>query len=340
MGARAASGAQPPEARRVTVPIVLDTDGGVDDAVALWWALTDPRVELVAVLTTWGNVDLDAATRTCLRVLAAAGRGDVVVARGEAGPIGPTPLETLAGHVHGDDGLGGHGHRWPTGGLEPVAEPAGALLARVTAERPGELTLVAIGPLSTAAGALRADPGIAGRVRDLVVMGGAVARPGNSLPAGEANIAHDPVAAAEVVAAPWPSPPLLVGLDATLAALTDATHLDLAAEGRTAAARMLAEPMRAYAGYYGSSGQVPHGTFPCHDLLAVVAAVDPAVLTDAPVAPLAVDTGGSAAWGATVADLRSPLLARRPGFHPWRVALGVDLDRYRAELVRLLTEDR
>lgn len=318
------------------VPIVLDTDGGVDDAVALWWALTDPRVELVAVLTTWGNVDLDAATRTCLRVLAAAERSDVPVARGAAGPLGPTPLQTLAGHVHGDDGLGGHGHNWSTGGLEPVVEPASELLAQLTAERPGELTLVTIGPLSTTAGALRADPVIAGRVRELVVMGGAVARPGNSLPAAEANIAHDPQAAAEVVAAGWPSPPLLVGLDVTLAALTDEGHLALAAEGRTAAGRMLADPMRAYADYYAGSGQVPAGTFPCHDLLAVVAAVDPAVITDGPVVPLAVDTGGSAAWGATVADLRSPLLPRRPGYHPWRVALGVDVDRYRDEVTRLL----
>ena len=320
------------------LPIVVDTDGGIDDAVALWWALTDPRVDLVAVLATWGNVDLDVAAAVCLRVLAAAGRTDVPVALGAADPLGPTPIPDKATFVHGEDGLGGHAERWTVGEAGVSDEPAADLLARLTADRPREISLVTIGPLSTTADALRADPTLAERVRDLVVMGGAVAQKGNALPAGEANIAHDPVAAAEVVAAPWPSPPLLVGLDVTHAALLDRTHLDLAAEGRTPAARMLADPLRFYADFYDRSDQTASGTFPCHDLLAVIAAVDPGIIPEAPVLPLAVDTGGSAAWGATIADFRPR--SERPvvGFSPWRVGLAVDADRFRAETERLFTE--
>jgi purine nucleosidase len=319
----------------VRVPIVLDTDGGTDDAVALWWALTDPRVELVGILATWGNVDLDVAAATCCRVLNAAGRGDVPVALGEPDALGPAPLTERATFVHGEDGLGGTAARWPTGDVGPVDETATDLLDRVTAERPGEITLVTVGPLSTTAAALRARPGIAGRVRELVVMGGVVAEPGNALPLCEANIAHDPVAAAEVVAAPWTSPPLLVGLDATHRAVVDAELLALADEGRTAAARMLAEPLRAYAAFCETARQPGAGAYPCHDLLAVIAAVDPAIITDAPTVPLAIDTGGSAAWGATVADLRPVPGRGLAGHHPWRVALDVDAERWRAEVARL-----
>lgn len=321
--------------------MVLDTDGGTDDAVALWWALTDPRVDLAAITVTWGNVDLATATATVRRVLAAAGRTDVPVALGAAGPLGPTPLAELATHVHGEDGLGGHAGRWPVGGAatEPVDEPAADLICRLTSERPGELDIVTIGPLSTLAQALAADAGIATRARSLTVMGGAVARGGNSLPIGESNVAHDPTAAAAVVGAGWitAEPPLLVGLDVTLQALYGAEDLALADERRTVAADFLARPLRAYADHYARSRQAPSGDAACHDLLAVLAAVEPAVITEAPVLPLAVDTGGSAAWGATVVDLRAVPQQTRPGFTPWRVALAVDVPRFRAALHSLLT---
>jgi len=323
--------------------MVIDTDGGTDDAVALWWALADPRVDLVAITVTWGNVDLTTAAATVRRVLTAAGRTDVPVALGAAGPLGPTPLGGLSTHVHGNDGLGGHAARWPVGGAaaEPLDEPASELLCRLTAERPGELDVVTIGPLSTLAQALTLDASLAGRTRSLTVMGGAVARSGNSLPAGEANVAHDPTAAAAVVTAGWTTPtgepPLLVGLDVTLRALYGADDVALADEGRTVAARFLAGPLRTYAEFYARSRQAPSGDAACHDLLAVLAAVDPTVITEAPVRPLAVDTGGSAAWGATVADLRTVAQDVLPGFAPWRLALAVDAPKFLAAFRALLS---
>jgi purine nucleosidase len=319
--------------------MIIDTDGGTDDAVALWWALGDPRIDVVAITVTWGNVGLDTAAATVRRVLAAAGRTDVPVALGADAPLGPTPLEGLSTHVHGTDGLGGHAGGWPLGDVAPVDEPAPELLARLTAERPGELDVVTIGPLSTLAQAVELDPALVERTRSLTVMGGAVARAGNSLPVGEANVAHDPAAAATVVSAGWTTdePPLLVGLDVTLQALFDADDLALADEGRTVAARFLAGPMRAYADFYARSRQTASGGAACHDLLAVQAAVDPTVITESPVLPLAVDTGGSAAWGATIADRRTLAQSTRPGFAPWRVALAVDTPTFRAAFRSLLT---
>lgn len=322
--------------------MVIDTDGGTDDAVALWWALTDPGVELAAVLVTWGNVDRETAAANVCRILHAAGRPDVPVALGAKGPTGPTPIDGLARYVHGEDGLGGHAHRWPAGDVVPVDESAPELLARLTAERPGEIDLVAIGPLSTAATALEHDPALAARSRSLTVMGGVVRGAGNVLPLREANVAHDPEAASTVVTAGWPEPPLLVGLDATFQALLHQEDIDLAASCGTVAGEFLAKPLRAYAGFYARSKQAADGCLVCHDLLATLAVLEPEVITESVVAPLAVDTGGSAAWGATIADLRhrdnaaSQESGLPEGFAPWRLAMGADADRFRAAFRRLV----
>lgn len=310
--------------------LVIDTDGGTDDAVALWWALTEPRVEVAAVVVTWGNVTRETAATNVCRILHAAGRPEVPVSVGASQALGPTPLPELATFVHGDDGLGGFGHRWATGEIILCDEPANELLSRLMHKRPGELDLVTIGTLSSLASALAADPEIAPRARSLTVMGGTVRGPGNALPFGESNIAHDPRAAAAVVTADWSMPPLLVGLDVTLRAVLHDEDVELAAEGRTPAGRFLADPLRVYADFYGRSRQTPPNSFACHDLLALLAVVEPAVILDAATVPLAVDTGESAAWGATIADFRATEQFGRPGFAPWRVALDADVDRFRA----------
>jgi purine nucleosidase len=153
-------------------------------------------------------------------------------------------------------------------------------------------------------------------------------------------VAHDPAAAATVVAAGWRRPPLLVGLDVTHeATLTDA-EFDLLRQHRSPAAAFLDRPLRFYR-RFGSTFTDPH--CPCHDLLAVMALSDPAVLTDVPVLPLAVDTAGGPAWGTTVVDRRARSFAQLPGaeqphppgFSNWRIGLGVDADAFRARVRRL-----
>jgi len=316
--------------------IVIDTDGGVDDAAALWWALTSPLVDVVAITTVWGNVGIDLATANVCRVLHAAGRDDIPVAVGAGGPVGPAPELRVPDFIHGADGLGDTNR--PAAPFGAVAEPAVDLLARLVHERPGELTVVTLGPLSTIAELVTADPSWAGGVRDLVAMGGAIASHGNALPAGEANVAHDPLGASLVVAAAWPGPPLLIGLDVTHDATLSTAEWAVLERRANPAADFLAEPLAFYQ-RFGSS-LTPSGESPCHDLLAVMAVAIPEIV-DAPVLPLAVVTDPGPAWGATIADRRVPYFARAgegseqelpAGFSPWRIGLEVDVERFRAEV--------
>src|SRR5579885_2902301 len=119
------------------MPVIFDSDGGVDDAVALWWALG--RVDLVAVTAVGGNVAVDKAAVNLATILAAAGRGDVNVSVGLPEPFGPTPPLRRAAGIHGEDGLGDAGI--PRARRAPGGEPAHETLVRLTSERPGELTI-------------------------------------------------------------------------------------------------------------------------------------------------------------------------------------------------------
>ena len=330
-------------------PVVFDSDGGVDDAAALWWACTDPDIDLVAVTAVGGNVEVGQAAANLATVLHAAGRPQVPVFVGVDGPVGPTPPLRRAERIHGTDGLGDAGIARVA--YDAPAEPAHEALARLVADRPGQLTVVATGPLSNLARAIGAHPGLPGQVADLIVMGGSARVGGNARPAAEANVAHDPEAAAAVVAASWARPPLLVGLDVTLVAtLTDA-EFALLGERRTRAAAFLAGPLT----FYRPSGSTfsPPGECPCHDLLAMMCATHPE-LVGAPELSVAVDTGRSAAWGATVVDFRELALARHgrsaadvgdaasggaaegPGPGRWRVALEVDVPAFRGHVRGLL----
>ena len=131
-------------------------------------------------------------------------------------------------------------------------------------------------------------------------------------------------------------PPLLVGLDVTMTALLEA-DVELAAAHASSAvpARFLAKPMDGYLAFYESVRQTPPGSYPCHDLLAVMAAAEQPVITETATWPLAVDTGGGAAWGATVADRRPVPESTLGGFAPWRVALACDPAPFRAAVQSL-----
>jgi len=266
-------------------------------------------------------------------VVHAAGRDDVPVATGAGGPLPPAPKLRPATFIHGDDGLGNAAGAPAPG--RAVEEPAPEMLARLARERPGDLDLVTLGPLTNVGLALRDHPELARDIAQLVVMGGAARRSGNALPAAEANVAHDPEAAGATVIAPWRVPPLLVGLDVTLVATLTDDEFALLAEHRSPAAAFLDAPLRFYR-EFGSTFTAPDT--PCHDLLAVLALAAPEIIADAPELPLAVDCGGGPAWGATIVDFRAPFFAALTGsmqsapegFAPWRIALAVDVARFRA----------
>lgn len=312
--------------------LIIDTDGGIDDAAAIWWALNDPRIDLVAVTAVAGVLPAAAAARNVRRLLLAAGRGDVPVGVGDDERMGPVPSLPSTDFIHGADGLGNttaNDDRTP----ELPGRGAVELLHDLCARNPGAISVVSIGPLTNFARTIQRYPHWAATVRDYVAMAGSATVGGNALPAAEFNVAADPVAAAIVVAASWRSPPLMVGLDATHAATLTEREFALLQQRRTPAAAYLDAPLRFYR-RFGSTFTAPD--CPCHDLLAVMALVEPDLVTSAPLLPLAVETSTGPAQGATVVDFRAPVFeragvtpVRSQGFHPWRIALRVDTARFR-----------
>ena len=191
--------------------IIIDTDPGVDDTMAIFFALCSPELDVIGLTTIFGNVHTELATKNALRLLEIAGRTDIPVAHGAddalTGPFeGPVPF------VHGTDGQGDIFLPDPAGA--PVNMSAAQFIVEQLRAHPGEITLAPVGPLTNIALAMRLEPRITEWVDEVVLMGGNALVPGNASPAGEANIRNDPEAADLVFGADWPV--TMVGLDVTL----------------------------------------------------------------------------------------------------------------------------
>ncbi|MEV0056661.1 nucleoside hydrolase [Saccharopolyspora shandongensis] len=275
--------------------IIFDGDYGIDDALATLFLLGRDDVELVAVGTVHGNAPADAAAANALQVLDVAGRRDIPVAVGAQRPLAQ-PLD-ISALVHGEDGLGGHASPVPELRPEPVS--AAEQLVRIARELPGECTVVATGPLTNLALALLLEPRLPELVRNVVVMGGTTREPGNVGPFAEANIWHDPEAAALVLGAGWPL--TLVGLDVTMRTWLDQSDVDriAAAPGRKAefAHAILQHYLRFYRGRHSRPG------CPLHDPSAAVLAVRPD-LARCEKAPVRVELRGEHTRGMLVVDRR------------------------------------
>ncbi|MFO7172134.1 MAG: nucleoside hydrolase [Bacillota bacterium] len=314
--------------------VILDVDTGCDDAVAILLALNSPELEVLAIGTTHGNVEAELAALNTLRVLEWVGRDDIPVAVGAAAPL-CQPLRT-ARWVHGEDGLGNL--HLPPPRRQPTGEHAADQIVRLARQHPGEVTLIATGPLTNLALALAKEPRLPELIREVILMGGSAFAGGNLSPWAEANIGHDPEAAAAVFAAPWPV--TMVGLDVTMAALfTRAIHEELGRcprPGAQLAYRVLAYYLDFYDRVYGRGGCAQH------DALAVAVAIDPS-LVEAPLLPVQVETRGEHTRGMTVVDRRALLADRVPELFPdrdrWhvRVALKVDGERFLSLLLERLT---
>jgi inosine-uridine nucleoside N-ribohydrolase len=207
----------------MTTPILLDVDTGMDDALALGLAVLDPAIELVAATTVAGNVEIDHTTPNTLTILDWFGATDVPVYRGASRPLARA-LRTAA-EFQGDDGLGESGLE--PSRREPAAEPAPAAIIRLARSRPGEITLVCVGPLTNLAIALNIEPTLPDLVAGVVIMGGAFYVPGNITEHAEFNIYCDPEAAAQVFeAADWFRRFTAIGLDVChQVALTQSDYL-------------------------------------------------------------------------------------------------------------------
>ena len=199
--------------------ILLDCDPGLDDALALLLAHGDPNIVLLAVTTVGGNVSIEKTTRNALELREYLGFLEVPVAAGAGEPL--TGSVKNAEYVHGEGGLG---NVTLPAALLPASESSAIDLIIATLQAaPGAIHLVATGPLTNIALALRREPRIVDWVASFTIMGGSYTR-GNATPAAEFNIYADPDAAAEVFAAGWQV--TMIGLDLTLQAIVDQGIVD------------------------------------------------------------------------------------------------------------------
>ncbi len=189
--------------------IIIDTDPGIDDAMAIFFAMSSPELELLGLTTTFGNVSVEMATANALRLVEMAG-ATIPVARGVAIPLVQDALP-YPDFVHGADGFGNLNLPEPKG--QAVELSAAEFIIKTVLEHPDETTLIAIGPLGNLAKALALEPRIAKLVKKVVIMGGTVHESGNVSPVAEANIYSDPHAADIVFSADWHVH--MIGLDVT-----------------------------------------------------------------------------------------------------------------------------
>ncbi len=252
--------------------IIIDTDPGVDDTMAIFFALRSPELDVIGLTTIFGNVHTDLATINALRLLEIAGRRDIPVAQGAAAPLAG-PFEGPVPFVHGDDGQGNV--HLPPPSTRAVSEAAAAFIVEQVMAAPGEIMLVPIGPLTNIALALRLEPRIAENVKEVVLMGGNALCPGNATPAAEANIHNDPEAADVVFGAGWQV--TMVGLDVTHTVNMTPAHLDRYAQADNPLAQHISRIVPHYRHYFESSYNVK-GIW-VHDSSAVAYVIDPTLFT-------------------------------------------------------------
>ena len=293
--------------------VLIDTDPGTDDALALMMALNSPDLDVLGLTTVGGNARLAHTTRNALRLMDHLGRPDMPVSRGASRPLRGN--FSYGYHFHGPGGLT---VRLPAGESKPVSTRAPEYIAKVAEQNQGELVLIALGPLTNIARVILGEPRLPGWLREIVVMGGAIEVPGNVTPHAEFNIWNDPKAADIVLSSGVPVK--LIGLDVTSQAYVSRGESRWIG-GESASARLAS---RIIANWFKSH---PHeDRYHLHDPLAVAAAIRPDLLTFRR-ATVQVDPGDSDPRGRTSASY---------GDGPVSVAAAADINRAMAMIRRLI----
>ncbi|WP_375263885.1 nucleoside hydrolase [Palleronia sp.] len=249
--------------------MIIDTDPGVDDALAILYAAAHPEIELAGLTSVFGNVTIEQATRNALYLVERA-RLDIPVAQGAGRPLSLPPFPASHG-VHGPEGFGDLPAVRPQGAA--ISETAAEFLVRMAREQRGELIICPIGPITNIAQAIELDPAFAGNIRGIVFMGGALDVSGNITPAAEANTYHDPHALDIVLKSGAPT--LMIGLDVTMQVLLTVEDFETLARIDRAHGPFLQEMSHFYLEFYRSKGL--HGCG-LHDPLAVMACIMPEIL--------------------------------------------------------------
>ena len=291
--------------------IILDCDPGIDDALAIAFAHGHPGIELAGITTVAGNVSLAKTTANALAVCEFIGAGGTPVTAGCAGPLLRPALD--ARQVHGDSGLGGA--VLPPAAAGPAPGHAIDYIIDAVRAAPGEITLVATGPLTNIALAVRKEPRLADWVREFVIMGGSAGR-GNTTPAAEYNIGADPEAAAAVFRAGWTV--TMLGLDVTLrTGVTEAVLRRMSKLGPLGTGLLL-PALEQYRSVSESGGP------PVHDVCAVAWVAEPDLFGLVP-ARIQVEVTGQFTAGMTVTDFDFP---GEVGGGNALVAMRIDVDRF------------
>ena len=289
----------------VPCPVVIDTDPGVDDAIALLMALSSPEIDVVGLTTTAGNVPISPATRNALAILEAVGRADIPVAKGAARPI--RGRYAYARHVHSAEGLT---HPLPPPASRPSDTGAVRFLAQTLRAHPGAVTVIALGPLTNLARLHRDHPAVLPLASRLLVMGGAVQTPGNITPHAEFNFYSDPTAARLVMESGIP----LTLIDMAPCRQVFLTPDDVAGARPSSAAGILAEQL--LAGWFRQDPM--RERFHMYDPLTLVAALDPHAIKLRSVTMTVDDsttTDDSALWGRcrVLDETGGPVSVAEPG---------------------------
>lgn len=300
--------------------MIIDVDPGIDDAMAIVYALRRPGIKLEALTTTFGNTDTAISTENALRVLELLGRPDIPVARGVSRSL-VHPFVRRADHVHGKNGIGDIELAAPK--IKATGEHASDLIIRTAKENPGEITLCAVGPVTNVALALTKAPEVAKLLRKIVLMGSTIFHPGILGPAApmvDANFANDPEAAHIVLRAG--AAVTLVGMDVTMTTLFSTAMMDeVRREGDDAAKTLMGMTsfyVKAYQAMYpGIEG--------CglHDPLAVAIAEDPSLARTERMF-VDVELHGELTRGQTIADRRGTAVP----LHNADVCVEVDRARF------------
>ena len=301
--------------------MIIDVDTGIDDAMAIFYAVRRPGIKLEALTTTFGNTDTAIATANTLRILELLGRPDIPVARGVARSL-IHPYIRRADHVHGANGIGDV--VLPEPEIRATDEHASDLIIRMAKENPGEITHCPVGPVTNLALALTKAPEIATLMHKVVIMGSTIYHPGiqgPQAPMVDANFANDPEAAHIVLRSG--ADIILVGMDVTMTTLFSSEKMEEVGREGDAATKTLMEIAAFYAAAYG---RMYPGIMGCslHDPLAVAVAEDPGL---ARTERMFVDVAlhGELTRGQTVAD------RRRTAVPLHNVDVCVDIDRPRFE---------
>jgi inosine-uridine nucleoside N-ribohydrolase len=249
--------------------VIIDTDPGVDDALALLLAMRSPELKIEGITPVAGNVPLDLTLPNALRMVEIAGRTDIPVAAGAKVPL--VRRLVTAAYAHGENGLGGA--VFPEPKTKPITQPAAEFIRGIVRKYPGEVTLIPIGPLTNIATALNLDAELAAMVRGIVLMGGSLSG-GNITPAAEFNIYVDPEAARIVFQSGIPI--TMVGLDATRKTSLTEEHVRTLEAAQNPVSQAAAKIGRNAINHNRERGFLVGPNM--HDSLAVAAFLDPSIV--------------------------------------------------------------